>query len=298
MEKEKINTYTGRILLSCFIVFCLLPLALSAQQSNLADLMERARTAGIDETRLAEIQGRAEARGVPEADVAMLLEPAVGLAEQDFPPDYIIQKLMEGFAKGVPANRMAPVVENIRNNTPRAVTLADNWIEKPEVAAFIENTGVNGPQFRNDLVNANIKSLAQQIAPDALEGVLNEIGHESILQKTTPQAVASAINILPDLPASVHRSNAAGSLVLRAIEGGFSASDLQKLPGAMNAAERRSQLPASSVVDGVTRQLGNGIPANQVLQNLFNGNINAGPPGNNPGRPGDNPGRGRGNGGF
>jgi hypothetical protein len=60
----------------------------------------------------------------------------------------------------------------------------------------------------------------------------------------------------------------------------------------MNMAQRRSQLPAQAVAQGLSRQLQGGLPASQILQNLFNGEIGGGPPGNvPPGLDGERPGR-------
>ena len=277
------------------VILCLAPFALVAQQT-VSDLMERGVAAGLDQSQLERVMDRANERGIEEGDLQRLMEPAISLAERDLPSDYVIQKLMEGFSKGVPPGRMMPLMENIQENTPRAVSIANNWTDKPEVASFMERAGERGPQFKQELISANLKSLTQQVEPAELEGVLESIGQESVLEKTSPRAIIAAVGILPDLPASARQGNAARGLLARAAEAGFSASDFQKLPGAMNAAERRSELPAASVVEGVAAQLGSGIPASEVLQNLFNGNVNAGPPGNRPGRPNNGPGRGQGSG--
>ena len=277
------------------VIFCLAPFMLFAQQTQ-SELMDRGVAAGLDQSQLERVMDRANERGVEVSDLQRLIEPAINLAEQDLPSDYIIQKLMEGFSKGVPPGRMMPLMESIHENTPRAVSIANNWTDKPEVASFMERAGERGPQFRQELISANLKSLTQQVGPDELESVLEGIGQESVLEKSSPRAVVAAVGILPDLPASAREGNAARGLLARAAEGGFSASDFQKLPGAMNAAERRSELPAASVIEGVAAQLGSGIPASEVLQNLFNGNVNPGPPGNRPGRPNNGPGRGQGSG--
>ncbi len=282
----------GRIktLLAVVTLILLMPFSAYAQQGNSA-MLDRGLASGLDQAQLERVLERANERGVDQGDLARLLEPAFGLAERNLPSDYIMQKLMEGFAKGVPAGRMMPLMNSIQENTPLAVSIADNWTGKPEVASFMERNGERGPQFRNELVSANLKSLTQQVGPELLESVLDGIGQQSILEKTTPRSIIAAVGIIPDLPASARHGDATRSLISRAVEGGFSASDLQKLPGAMNAAERRSQLPAASVVEGVAQQLGSGIPASQVLQNLFNGNVNPGPPANIPGRGNNSPGR-------
>lgn len=288
---NRINT-----LFTLLIITFLVPFSGFAQQES-DSIMERGVASGIDQAKLERVLERANERGIDQGDLTRLLEPAFGLAERDLPSDFIMQKLLEGFAKGVPPGLMMPLVNSIQEHTPRAVSIANNWTEKPEVASFMERNGEQEPKFRNELVNANLKSLTQQVGPEILEGVLEGIGQESVLERTTPRSVIAAVGILPDLPASARQDNAARALLSRAVEGGFSASDLQKLPGAMNAAERRSQLPAASVVEGVAQQLGSGIPASQVLQNLFNGNVNPGPPANIPGRGNNGSGRPPGTGG-
>ena len=295
MKNKIIHVQRVKNLVLVAVVLCLAPFTLSAQQT-VSDLMERGIAAGMDQSQLERVMDRANERGIEEGDLQRLMEPAINLAEQDLPSDYIIQKLMEGFSKGVPPGRMMPLMESIHDNTPRAVSIANNWTEKPEVASFMERSGERGAQFRQELTNANLKSLTQQVGSDELEGVLEGIGQASVLEKTSPRAIVAAVGILSDLPASARQGNAARGLLSRAAEAGFSASDFQKLPGAMNAAERRSELPAASVIEGVAAQLGSGIPASEVLQNLFNGNVNVGPPGDRPGRPNNGPGRGQGSG--
>ncbi|NBC28308.1 MAG: hypothetical protein GVY08_15715 [Bacteroidetes bacterium] len=136
-----------------------------------------------------------------------------------------------------------------------------------------------------------------------IESLLDELGDPALLENTSLQVVPAAVGILPDMPASMQNEAGIQTVISKAVRGGFSPADIQKLPGAMNAAERRSQLGAASILDGVSNQLGSGTPANQVLQNLFNGNITGGPPADIPGRPNNRPGgrpdkgQGQGNGG-
>lgn len=288
------------------LALLLLPVSVMAQGGSLQMATERAVAAGLDQHRIDQIKERASARGIDDAMLARLIEPAADLAENNLPSEYVMQKIMEGFAKGVPGGRMLPVIEAIHQQTPRAVMMVDQWAGKAEVAPFLKSMGDQQPRFRQDMVNAGLKSLTHQVAPETIESVLDELGKSSILNKTSPQAVAAAVGILPDLPASVLAEKGVHGIIAGAIEGGFSAADIQKLPGAINAAERRSQLPSASILEGMSKQLGNGIPANTILQNLFNGNINAGPPEGIPGRPGGKPsgrpgqgqGNGNGNGGF
>ena len=267
------------------------PLAAQSQDAGLQQALDRAASAGVDADRLELIRERAEARGVDEAMLARLIEPVAGLAQQNMPSDFALQKLMEGLAKGVPPAMMVPVIESIYQQTPRAVAMAGQWMGRAEVAPFMEAMGAQQAHFRQDLVNAGLKSLTQQVSPETVEALLNELGSAAVLERPSPQAVAAAIGILPDLPESARNDSGVQQILAKAVAGGFSAADMQRLPGALNAAERRSQLPAASVLEGMSHQLGGGVPANQILQNLFNGNINAGPPAHVPGRPDNRPGR-------
>lgn len=290
MKKINRNGFTMFLMGIALLVLLFAPLAALSQPAGLQQAMERAAAAGIGQDRLEQIHERASARGVDDAMLARLLEPAADLAENNMPSDLVLQKIMEGFAKGVPGGRMMPVIESIHSQTPQAVAMADQWIARAEVAPFMQAMGGQQPRFRQDLVNAGLKSLTQQVAPETVELVLNELGRAPVLAKTSPQAIAAAVGILPDLPASVLSEKGVHELIAKAVEGGFTAADIQRVPGAMNAAERRSQLPAASVLEGMSHQLSGGIPASQILQNLFNGNINAGPPAHVPGRPGNRPG--------
>jgi hypothetical protein len=71
-------------------------------------------------------------------------------------------------------------------------------------------------------------------------------------------------------------------MIVRSLKAGFDASELQKLPAAIKMAQQRGQLPAANVIEGISHQLNAGVPAQQILQNLFDGNIGGGPPGGTP----------------
>ena len=286
----------------CLLLFIPLGGKSQAQVVSVAEAIERAEKAGIDKQQLERIRNLAS-ENTSGAEIAKMIIPAAELAERGLPTEFLMQKMMEGFAKGVPSNRMMPLLELIYTHTPGAVALSEQWVENPDVKPFIDALGDGASRFKRYLTQANLKSLTRQIEAEQIEIVLNELGRPSVLEKTSPVVVAAAVGVLPDMPESVRKGNDIPSVIAKAVEGGFSASDIQKLPVAVNAAERRSQLPAASILNRMSDQIGHGIPANQVLQNLFNGNLNPGPPSGIPGRgngkPNGNPGRGKGNsGGF
>ena len=285
----------------CICMLMLNPLEGSSQstQLSLEQTIEKAESAGIDKNHIERVRNLSGG-AVSDLVIVDMISQAIDLAEKGMPTEFMMQKMLEGFAKGVPAGRMQPVLESIYQHTPSAVAISDRWMAKPEVKPFIDAMGEQQQRFKNDLVQANLKSLTQQVDPEQIVLVLNELGKQSVLEKTSPQAIAAAVGVLPDMPESVRNGAGIQGVIAKAVQGGFSAADIQKLPGAMNAAERRSQLPAASILNRMSDQIGNGMPANQVLQNLFNGNLNAGPPSGIPGRPnggpGGNPGRGNGQG--
>lgn len=289
------------ILVILLVVLILPANAWSQQNGDIRQISERAIAAGVDRSQIEQIQERAASRGIDDQTLARLMEPAADLAERGMPSEFMVQKMLEGLAKGVPAGRMMPVIESIHQHTPGAVSMSDQWMSSADVAPFVQAMGGQQARFRNDLINANIKSLSQQVSSETIQSVLGELGNPNVLKGASPQAVAAAVGILPDMPAAMMNEAGIQNVIAGAVKGGFSAGDMQKLPGAMNAAARRSQLPSASILNGLSNQIGNGIPANQVLQNLFNGNINAGPPNGIPGRPGGKPdgrpGKGQGNGG-
>lgn len=267
------------------------------QAQQMPELIERAHTAGIEQSQIESLVNRAEQRGINAEELTGMLIQAVAMAEQNLPYEMIFQKAFEGMAKGVPAQRMQPVLDEIVLNTGRAAEFVDVWVEKPAVAEMVSRSGgnMNRESFRNEMVKVSSNALSQSYDRDQLNEILNTIADDEAFERTNPSGILTAVNILSDLPGSSGERSSTAGVVLRALRAGFSASDLQKLPEAINMAQRRSQLPAAAVVEGVSQQLQGGVPAAQILQNLFNGNIGGGPPGNMPpglggNRPGNNSG--------
>lgn len=302
-ENRYIFKNTAAAILVILLVVLILPANVWSQQNgDIQQISERAIAAGVDRSQIEQIQERATSRGIDNQALARMMEPAADLSERGMPSEFMVQKILEGLAKGVPAGRMMPVIESIHQHTPGAVSMSDQWMNSADVSPFVQAMDGQQARFRKDLINASIKSLSQQVPSETIQSVLGELRNPSVLEGASPQAVAAAVGILPDMPAAMMNEAGIQNVIAGAVKGGFTAGDMQKLPGAMNAAARHSQLPSASILNGLSNQIGNGIPANQVLQNLFNGNINAGPPNGIPGRlggkPDGRPGQGQGNGGF
>ena len=280
MNKEKILK-THIQIMALFFIF-VMPVMAHAQ--SLPDLVEQARSAGIEQSQITELQNRAEARGISEADLMNIIRPAVSMAEQNLPHDMIFDKAFEGLSKRIPAPQIQSVLNSISENSVEASRFVDPWVQMPEVRQMLDRSGERMDQnrFRNEMIKASAKGLTQNFNRDVLEQTLASLASSNAMENARPSGIVTAISILSDLPTAAQQPAETSRMVISALESGFDASDLQKLPGALNMAQRRAQLPAQAVAEGFRRQLEGGFPASQVLQNLFNGRVGGGPPGGTP----------------
>ncbi len=294
---------TYKKILASLVTGCLLMVMtgpIVAQDSNTSALIEKARKAGIQEAVLTELQNKAQGQGISPEHLSQILEAALEMSAQDLPAEMAINKALEGISKGVPSGRIVPAVHQVQQSMSQAARVVDPWVQKPGVQQMInrEGSGMSSEQFRTEMARAVSTSFIQNVPADAVNQVLSQIDSESVLSNTNPANVVVAMGILSDLPTTGDQPDVSAKFIVRALKRGFNADQLQKLPSALEMGQQRSQLPAASVVNQVASQMQDGIPAKQILQNLFNGNIGGGPPGDLPkgidNKP-DNNGRGNGN---
>lgn len=272
-------------LLVCSMCLWLWPLnKVHAQDTDISVLAERAEAAGMERATLSELQNRAQSRGISNEQLGQILESALSLSEQNLPGQLAIDKALEGLSKGVPGERLIPAVNRIGQGMRQAAEVVDPWMDRNEVQGLLKQRGQSMSEngFRNEMIKATSKSFVQNVPSDNVQSIFNEIGSEEIISRSTPGDLITAVSILPDLPTTANQPKVSASFIVRALKGGFDADKLQQLPSAMKMGQQRSQLPAASIIEGVAQQMDNGTPAKQVLQNLFNGNIGGGPPGNIP----------------
>jgi len=266
-------------------------------QETVDGLLDRAIASGVDQTRITEVRQRVQERGMSDQEFMSIIQPAIDMAEENLPYEMIFEKVLEGLSKGVSTQRMAPVLSSIHENASKSAQLVDRWMQRPEVGQFVERDEgrMRRDQFRNEMVKAGSKAMMQNIDEELLSETLNNVS-EGNMDKIKPSGLLAAINILSDLPNGTNSASENARLVLKALQSGFEAGDIQKLPAALNMAQRRSQLPAAAVGKGFMEQLERGFPSERILQNMFNGQVGGGPPGNvpggikneRPGRPGGN----------
>lgn len=284
MKVKKQQTQKSIAMIAAFLLILMYSVSSVAYSQSLGDLIEQARAAGIEQSQINELQNRAQARGISDADLMGIIRPAVAMAEQNLPHEMIFEKAFEGLSKRVSPQQMQPVLNSISENSARAAMFVDPWVDRPEVGRMLARTGERMEKgvFRNQMIKASSKGLMQDFDSDVMQQTLESVAASSAMERARPSGIITAISILSDLPSAAQEPAQSARIVLSALESGFDASDLQKLPGAMSMAQRRSQLPAQAVAEGLNRQLQGGMPASQILQNLFNGEIGGGPPGNIP----------------
>lgn len=283
-KTDSIMKFSSKILTLCLTGIFLAAGHLHAQKTDASGWIQKAKQAGIEQSVLSELQTRLQSGGISEAHFESIMNVAIGMTEENLPAEMVIQKALEGFSKGVPGDRILSVVDKVHKSARQSAKIVDPWMERPQVEQMSARSegSISRDKFRTELTKATSKSFMQNLPPDAVAEVLSQIGSESILSNVGPSDIIAAMGILPDLPQSANNIESSGKVIVQALKEGFKADDLQKLPSAIKIAQQRSQLPAASVVEGIAGQMQGNIPAKQILQNLFNGNVGGGPPGNIP----------------
>lgn len=262
----------------------LLPAFVQAQTASLQEVLEQARNKGVEQAQLQELQNRAQSRGLTDQQLIAIIEPAISLAEENLPSETVLQKALEGLSKGVPANRMLPVLKNMQQSVQNAGPMVESWMQRPNVQEVVNRpgAGMSDSQFRSEMIKATSRGLMNGIPSGEIEKLFDDIGSGELSDNVDPSNIVASVGVFADLPSTAEQPEASRSLIVRSLKGGFKTAEIQRLPAAMKVAQQRSQLPAASVIEGVARQMKGGIPAKKILQNLFNGNVGGGPPGGTP----------------
>lgn len=125
--------------------------------------IERARAAGVSTEVLRAIADRAEARGIPADGVSVALATLEGAARRGLPVGSVADKLLEGFAKGVPPERVVPVAQGI------VARLAQSD------AAFARVPAAR----RAAVVEEGAEAIRRGVSVDALAALGSEIGNRN-----------------------------------------------------------------------------------------------------------------------
>lgn len=265
----------------CIALIGALP-GLAAAQS-IDELVDRGTEAGIDRTLLETVSERAEGAGLDVAETARLIEPGVALAEQGLPAQAVVQRALEGLAKNVPSEQITQVVDRLQQATERAGQAGDRWLERPEVQRMLgQDDAPAAEEGRRAVVEGLAQAYVQSAPDEALEAALERMPAELPPGRASAPAVGAALQVLADLPVSAEEPGLAAGLLVEALNTGFSASDLRRLPAALDVAQQRGEMPAEAVARGALSQMAEGTPAASVLENLFQGEVPGQPPGGTP----------------
>lgn len=236
------------------------------------EVAERALAAGANPALVEGIVARAGEAGLEPSTTARLLRPAAELAEADLPADIVLQKGLEGLAKGVPAGRVVGVLENLRRSVETAAAVVDPWLQDPRVRELVRSAGTPARGARPILIESTAAALAQGAPRELVSGFLERVPG-GLSRETVPSLeLGVALQVLGDLPVARRDPEMGARLLLSALDAGFDPSELRELPGALRTAERRGQLPAEAVARGAMAQMRE-LPAAAVLRNLFQGDF-------------------------
>jgi hypothetical protein len=233
---KKINLF---ILAALFLVQGLTAsadVAFAQDTPNYTEIVESARNAGIDQARLDLLIQRAQERGVTGEQFGTMMQPAISLANSNLPYEPVLQKVMEGLAKRVPAPQISQVLVRIESGLNRSAVIVDGWIGQDQTQNMIrsESRGRDvqqaTAQFRNQLLENSAQALQQNIREEHLASLLNQIVAEQAADRTGLGSVASAVGILGDLPTSETDPELSNRIVISALKAGFSANEMQQLP--------------------------------------------------------------------
>ena len=275
------------------LALLLVPFPSFGQDSPVASLVERGRSAGGDATLLRAVASRAEQARISEEATAGLLGPPVRLAEQNFPARPLLNRALEGLAKQVPPTRMKPVLEELQAHVEQAGALVSTWLTQAG-AARSTDAPENG-RGRDDLIVATAEAHRQGIPFEGIRQFLGQLPSPAGRRSVPAPKVAAAVRVMPELPTGNGLSEAGRQVLVAALAAGYDARALQELPAALRRAERGRERPQAAIVRSTARAIAQGAPSASLLGQLSQGTLPGGgaPPGIGTGPPGTLPGLGK-----
>ncbi|MFB6249811.1 MAG: hypothetical protein ABEL97_14715 [Salinibacter sp.] len=264
-------------------------------QSPVPSLIEQGQKAGADADLLRTVATRAREAGYSAQATADLLRPAIALAEQGLPATPLMNKALEGLAKQVPTARMTPVLRQLRTHTQKAGALVSTWSSQKSTQALLGRSGPLSRAEQNRLITTIAEARQQNLPRPAVKQFLNQLPDAVQRRPVSLSKVTTAVGTMPDLPAARKNPTLARELLTAALNAGYDAESLRRLPAALEQARRTTQRPTTAIARGAARAITKGTPASTVLRSLFRGSIPGGgpPAGAGPGPPSSPPGQGK-----
>lgn len=242
------------------------------------DLVERGVRAGADAELLAELRIRVSDAGHDAETAAALLAPVVSLAERGLPSRMVVRKALEGLAKRVSPERIVDLLDRLGARVGQAGGIVDPWLAGDAGASLAPATPSGGGRgVRETLVESTALGLFHGAPEPVIREVLDRVPATLGDRPVGAVELGVGIEVTPQLPLSDRDPALVAELVVGALASGFDAAQMRELPAALEAAERRAQLPAEAVARGAMSQFRE-LPAADILRNLFQGEF----PGNVP----------------
>jgi len=248
-------------------------------------VISRALNAGINAERIELLVIRAQSRGVSPDQLQQILTPVITLAERDLPYHLMMHKVVEGLAKQVSAHEIQLVLEHMQNSMIRSAALVDPWVARQEVQHLIETSRGSRTadeatrHYRNKLLESCAHSLQMHVDDDLLRDFLEEVSSMAIMKNGDVASIAAGLLVLFEMPVTQENPGLGVRLLVGAINAGFSASEIRKLPAALQSAHIHSHLPMEKIAGIMDQQRYDNIPAIHIIENLFQGNVGGSPAG-------------------
>lgn len=205
---------------------------------------DHAVTSGLPAEDVAIIITRGLKQGIPSTTIEGFLETSRKVKEQHLPSRLVLDRIEQGLAKGVPAERIAGVTQKLSGH----LAAANSIVER------IENRGVKPAQSgRSDAVETVARALEKSIPPDAIV----RTGEKVRDQKGSMVLFDRAVDAMTVFVSNGMHADQASRMVHSAIEKGYSERDLETMKRYM-ADELRKNRPMNEVVSGMESRMERG----------------------------------------
>ena len=271
--------------LAVVLVLFITPLHARGLSGDFEPVIKRAIDAGIDAGRIERLVDRAQSREVSPDQLQHILNPVISLAEMDFPYHLMMHKAAEGLAKQVPAPGIRFVLDQMQTSMVRSAAVIDPWIGRQEVQHLIEAgrgaraSDAASKHYRDKFLESTSHFLQKDADDVILREFLNEVSSTVILKNGDLASIAAGLQVLYEMPMTQDNPGLSVRLLTGAMNAGFTASEIRKLPDALRSAHIHSHLPMEKIAGSMDQQLHDNVPAVHIMENFFQGNVGGGPPG-------------------
>lgn len=279
--KNIVGTIPGLVLL--LLVFALPSRALAADNQHLDTISRALEASTLQKAEQAEVRTKAAAAmnaGVPAEDVEVIVSRAVkrgadagtisrfldisaSTKQERLPVGPVTDRIEQGLAKGVPAERIAAASQQLGEKLAVARPVVDDLIR--------DNVRSGTSHEREKAIEAAARALEKSLSPEDLKG----IGAAVRTRQGSLTLFTNAANTATYLAGSGMTGKTAVHLVRSAVEKGYSGRDLDALVRRVDEKMRQG-----AKTEDVAAQMESGMEGNRDRQNMHEDmNMRSGPGG-------------------